>query len=159
MYIREDTLLSRRSLVSPGPCIKPCGCPRHKQTNKHHAEGLVDPNRLWVCGCVGVYTKSKTSELSPLRRKLLREGMSLLCSCSRVLPGKCLSNRTSATAATEFVTEPSGLFSMPMLGLLFLIMWYYCAVTGESKKIVFTSGATEKITSGGATSDLWSPHK
>jgi hypothetical protein len=23
-------------------------------------------------GCVGVYTKSKTSELSPLRRKLLR---------------------------------------------------------------------------------------
>jgi hypothetical protein len=27
-----------------------------------------------VCGCVcvGVYTKSKTSELSPLRRKLLR---------------------------------------------------------------------------------------
>jgi cysteine sulfinate desulfinase/cysteine desulfurase-like protein len=25
-------------------------------------------------------------------------------------------------------------------------MWYYCAVTGESKKIVFTSGATEKIT-------------
>jgi hypothetical protein len=40
-----------------------------------------------------------------------------------------------------------------------LIMWYYCAVTGESKKIVFTSGATEKITSGGATSDFWSPHK
>jgi hypothetical protein len=39
------------------------------------------------------------------------------------------------------------------------IMWYYCAVTGESKKIVFTSGATEKITSGGATSDFWSPHK
>jgi hypothetical protein len=38
-------------------------------------------------------------------------------------------------------------------------MWYYCAVTGESKKIVFTSGATEKITSGGATSDFWSPHK
>jgi hypothetical protein len=30
-------------------------------------------------------------------------------------------------------------------------MWYYCAVTGESKKIVFTSGATEKITSGGAS--------
>jgi hypothetical protein len=28
-------------------------------------------------------------------------------------------------------------------------MWYYCAVTGESKKIVFTSGATEKTTSGG----------
>jgi hypothetical protein len=27
---------------------------------------------VWVCGCVGVYTKSKTSELSPLRRKLLR---------------------------------------------------------------------------------------
>jgi hypothetical protein len=26
---------------------------------------------VWVCGCVGVYTKSKTSELSPLRRKLL----------------------------------------------------------------------------------------
>jgi hypothetical protein len=24
-------------------------------------------------------------------------------------------------------------------------MWYYCAVTGESKEIVFTSGATEKI--------------
>jgi hypothetical protein len=39
------------------------------------------------------------------------------------------------------------------------VMWYYCAVTGESKKIVFTSGATEKITSGGATSDFWSPHK
>jgi hypothetical protein len=38
-------------------------------------------------------------------------------------------------------------------------MWYYCAVTGESKKIVFTSGATEKITSGAATSDFWSPHK
>jgi hypothetical protein len=38
-------------------------------------------------------------------------------------------------------------------------VWYYCAVTGESKKIVFTSGATEKITSGGATSDFWSPHK
>jgi uncharacterized protein (DUF427 family) len=38
-------------------------------------------------------------------------------------------------------------------------MWYYCAVTGESKKIVFTSGATEEITSGGATSDFWSPHK
>jgi hypothetical protein len=38
-------------------------------------------------------------------------------------------------------------------------LWYYCAVTGESKKIVFTSGATEKITSGGATSDFWSPHK
>jgi hypothetical protein len=38
-------------------------------------------------------------------------------------------------------------------------MWYYCAVTGESKKIVFTSGATEKITSGGATSDFWSPNK
>jgi hypothetical protein len=38
-------------------------------------------------------------------------------------------------------------------------MWYYCAVTGESKKIVFTSGATEKITSGVATSDFWSPHK
>jgi hypothetical protein len=35
-------------------------------------------------------------------------------------------------------------------------MWYYCAVTGESKKIVFTSGATEKIPSGGATSDFWS---
>jgi hypothetical protein len=31
------------------------------------------------------------------------------------------------------------------------VLWYYCAVTGESKKIVFTSGATEKITSGGAT--------
>jgi hypothetical protein len=29
-------------------------------------------------------------------------------------------------------------------------MWYYCAVTGESKNIVFTSGATKKITSGGA---------
>jgi hypothetical protein len=43
--------------------------------------------------------------------------------------------------------------------LLFCGMWYYCAVTGESKKIVFTSGATEKITSGGATSDFWSPHK
>jgi hypothetical protein len=28
---------------------------------------------VWLCGCVGVYTKSKTSELSPLRRKLLRE--------------------------------------------------------------------------------------
>jgi hypothetical protein len=32
---------------------------------------------VWVCGCVGVwvctvYTKSKTLELSPLRRKLLR---------------------------------------------------------------------------------------
>jgi hypothetical protein len=27
------------------------------------------------------------------------------------------------------------------------------------KKIVFTSGATEKITSGGATSDFWIPHK
>jgi hypothetical protein len=40
-----------------------------------------------------------------------------------------------------------------------IIMWYYCAVTGESKKIVFTSGATEKITSGVATSDFWSPHK
>jgi hypothetical protein len=40
-----------------------------------------------------------------------------------------------------------------------VVMWYYCAVTGESKKIVFTSGATEKITSGGATSDFWSPHK
>jgi hypothetical protein len=40
-----------------------------------------------------------------------------------------------------------------------IIMWYYCAVTGESKKIVFTSGATEKITSGAATSDFWSPHK
>jgi hypothetical protein len=26
---------------------------------------------VMVCGCVGVYTKSKTSELSPLRRKLL----------------------------------------------------------------------------------------
>jgi hypothetical protein len=26
---------------------------------------------VWVC--VGVYTKSKTSELSPLRRKLLRD--------------------------------------------------------------------------------------
>jgi hypothetical protein len=39
------------------------------------------------------------------------------------------------------------------------LMWYYCAVTGESKKIVFTSGATKKITSGGATSDFWSPHK
>jgi hypothetical protein len=25
------------------------------------------------------------------------------------------------------------------------VMWYNCAVTGESKKIVFTSGATEKI--------------
>jgi hypothetical protein len=40
-----------------------------------------------------------------------------------------------------------------------IIMWYYCAVTGESKKNVFTSGATEKITSGAATSDFWSPHK
>jgi hypothetical protein len=39
------------------------------------------------------------------------------------------------------------------------VMWYYCAVTGESKKIVFTSGATEKITSGVPTSDFWSPHK
>jgi hypothetical protein len=39
------------------------------------------------------------------------------------------------------------------------VMWYYCAVTGESKKIVFTSGATEKITSGVATSDFLSPHK
>jgi hypothetical protein len=39
------------------------------------------------------------------------------------------------------------------------VMWYYCAVTGESKKIVFTSRATEKITSGVATSDFWSPHK
>jgi hypothetical protein len=27
---------------------------------------------VWVCVGVGVYTKSKTSELSPLRRKLLR---------------------------------------------------------------------------------------
>jgi hypothetical protein len=27
---------------------------------------------VWVGVCVGVYTKSKTSELSPLRRKLLR---------------------------------------------------------------------------------------
>jgi hypothetical protein len=43
--------------------------------------------------------------------------------------------------------------------ILSVTMWYYCAVTGESKKIVFTSGATEKITSGGATSDFWSPHK
>jgi hypothetical protein len=43
--------------------------------------------------------------------------------------------------------------------LSYYAMWYYCAVTGESKKIVFTSGATEKITSGGATSDFWSPHK
>jgi hypothetical protein len=43
--------------------------------------------------------------------------------------------------------------------LKLIVMWYYCAVTGESKKIVFTSGATEKITSGGATSDFWSPHK
>jgi hypothetical protein len=32
-------------------------------------------------------------------------------------------------------------------------MWYYCAVTGESKKIVFTSGATEEITSGEAYDD------
>jgi hypothetical protein len=39
------------------------------------------------------------------------------------------------------------------------VMWYFGAVSGESKKIVFTSGATEKITSGGATSDFWSPHK
>jgi hypothetical protein len=46
-----------------------------------------------------------------------------------------------------YVVSPSG------------VMWYYCAVTGESKKIVFTSGATEKITSGVATSDFWSPHK
>jgi hypothetical protein len=46
-----------------------------------------------------------------------------------------------------------------MLLLQKKVMWYYCAVTGESKKIVFTSGATEKITSGGATSDFWSPHK
>jgi hypothetical protein len=29
-------------------------------------------------------------------------------------------------------------------------MWYYCAETGESKFFFFTSGATEKITSGGA---------
>jgi hypothetical protein len=42
---------------------------------------------------------------------------------------------------------------------LLRILWYYCAVTGESKKIVFTSGATEKITSGGATSDFWGPYK
>jgi hypothetical protein len=28
-------------------------------------------------------------------------------------------------------------------------MWYYCAVDGESKKIVFTSGR--------ATSHFWSP--
>jgi hypothetical protein len=27
---------------------------------------------VWVGGWVGVYTKSKSSELSPLRRKLLR---------------------------------------------------------------------------------------
>jgi hypothetical protein len=27
---------------------------------------------VWVCVWVGVYTKSKSSELSPLRRKLLR---------------------------------------------------------------------------------------
>jgi hypothetical protein len=46
-----------------------------------------------------------------------------------------------------------------MLLLQKKVMWYYCAVTGESKKIVFTSGATEKITSGGATSDFCSPHK
>jgi hypothetical protein len=26
-----------------------------------------------------------------------------------------------------------------------LVMWYYCAVDGESKKIVFTSRATENI--------------
>jgi hypothetical protein len=32
-------------------------------------------------------------------------------------------------------------------------MWYYCAVTGESKKIVFTSGATEKIIFGVPTSE------
>jgi hypothetical protein len=42
---------------------------------------------------------------------------------------------------------------------MYNIMWYYCAVTGESKKIVFTNGAKEKITSGGATSDFWSPYK
>jgi hypothetical protein len=34
----------------------------------------------WVCGCVGVYTKSKSSELSPLRQKLLRN---FLLRCAR----------------------------------------------------------------------------
>jgi hypothetical protein len=34
-----------------------------------------------VCGCVGVYTKSKSSELSPLRRKLLRN---FLLRCARI---------------------------------------------------------------------------
>jgi hypothetical protein len=35
---------------------------------------------VWVCGCVGVYTKSKSSELSPLRQKLLRN---FLLRCAR----------------------------------------------------------------------------
>jgi hypothetical protein len=57
--------------------------------------------------------------------------------------------------------QPNNFMVLPLYDKLihvhaanYTIMWYYCAVTGESKKIVFTSGATEKIPSGGATSDF-----
>jgi hypothetical protein len=32
---------------------------------------------VWLCGCVGVYTKSKTSELSPLR--CVRIKVAIMC--------------------------------------------------------------------------------
>jgi hypothetical protein len=67
----------------------------------------------------------------------------------------------ASNAAIGFVQQilPTCFRRAKYLFSLVKTMWYYCAVTGESKKIVFTSGATEKITSGGATSDFWSPHK
>jgi hypothetical protein len=41
---------------------------------------------VWVCGCVGewvgVYTKSKSSELSPLRRKSIEDEIRLILSNS-----------------------------------------------------------------------------
>jgi hypothetical protein len=52
---------------------------------------------VWLCGCVGVYTKSKTSELSPLRRKLLR--------FAKQFPPPLRSNQSKFDPTTMYGTE------------------------------------------------------
>jgi hypothetical protein len=66
---------------------------------------------VWVCGCVGVYTKSKTSELSPLRRKLLR--------FAKQFPPPLRSNYSSAITAWIDVNKQRYHFSIFTVSLAF----------------------------------------
>jgi hypothetical protein len=87
MYIREDTLLSRRSSVSHGHCIKPCGCPRHKQTNKHNVISKIkqnssDMNEIILAPCDAGYVQSCTGYLQSelIKSKLTKNNVDMLFS-------------------------------------------------------------------------------